>query len=107
YNPQQMLRQHLPKVSHHLLGRHYGRVYSVANFLSPDFQDKIADYLFDRLNDFTAQTSSLERVLEEAGVKRIEDLTTNPDRSQRLSHAFIEQNKLIAIAQGAFSGATG
>ncbi|MFX7106324.1 EcsC family protein, partial [Acinetobacter baumannii] len=43
----------------------------------------------------------------EAGVKRIEDLTTNPDRSQRLSHAFIEQNKLIAIAQGAFSGATG
>ncbi|PPB86595.1 EcsC family protein [Acinetobacter soli] len=106
-NPQQMLRQHLPKVSHQLLGRHYGRVYSVANFLSPDFQDKIADYLFDRLNDFTAQTSSLERVLEEAGVKRIEDLTTNPDRSQRLSHAFIEQNKLIAIAQGAFSGATG
>lgn len=106
-SPQQMLRQHLPKVSHQLLGRHYNRVYSVANFVSPDFQNKIADYLFDRLNDFTAQTSSVGRVLEEAGAKSIDELKKNPDRSQRLSQAFIEQNKLIAIAQGSISGAAG
>ncbi|RKG32206.1 EcsC family protein [Acinetobacter guerrae] len=106
-NPQQMMRQHLPKVSQQLLGRHYNRVYSVASFLSPDINEKISDYLFDRLNDFTEQTSSTKKVLEEAGAKSLEELSKNPDRSQRISQALIEQNKILAVAQGAVSGATG
>ena len=106
-NPQQMLRQHLPKVSQQLLGRHYNRIYSVASFLSPEINEKISDYLFDRLNDFTEQTSSATKVLEEAGAKSLQELQNNPDRSQRISQALIEQNKILAVAQGAVSGATG
>ncbi|MBJ9986580.1 EcsC family protein [Acinetobacter sp. S40] len=106
-NPQQLMRQHLPKVSQQLLGRHYNRIYSVASFLSPDINEKISDYLFTRLNDFTEQTSSTTKVLEEAGAKSLDELSNNPDRSQRISQALIEQNKILAVAQGAVSGATG
>ncbi len=54
-NPQHMLRQHVPQVSRQLLGRHYNRVNQVASFVSPDFSDKISDYLFDQLNQFYFQ----------------------------------------------------
>ena len=35
-NPQQMLRQHLPKLSHQVLGRHYGKANQLAAMVSPD-----------------------------------------------------------------------
>ncbi|MCH7315124.1 EcsC family protein [Acinetobacter sp. ANC 3882] len=106
-NPQQMLRQQFPKLSHQLLGRHYNRVNSVASFVSPDLGDKVSDYLFQWLNEFSSNSSLTEKILEEAGVKDIMELTTDTGRSQRLSQALIEQNKLLAAAQGAITGATG
>lgn len=106
-NPQQMLRQQFPKLSHQLLGRHYNRVNSVASFVSPDLGDKVSDYLFQWLNEFSSNSSLTEKILDEAGVKDIMELTTDTGRSQRLSQALIEQNKLLAAAQGAITGATG
>ena len=106
-NPQQMLRQQFPKLSHQLLGRHYNRVNSVASFVSPDLGDKVSDYLFQWLNEFSSNSSLTEKILEEAGVKDIMELTTDTGRSQRLSQALIEQNKLLAAAQGVITGATG
>ncbi|NWK81508.1 EcsC family protein [Acinetobacter sp. SwsAc4] len=106
-SPQHMLRQQLPKLSHQLLGRHYTKVNNVASFISPDMGEKVSDYFFQWLNEFSSNTSLTEKILEEAGVKDITELTQDTGRSQRLSQALIEQNKLLAAAQGIITGATG
>ena len=106
-NPQQMLRAHVPQVSQQLFGRHYGKLNRVANFVSPQFSDKISDYLFDQLNTFTNNISSVDAVLDEAGVRDLEELTQDVSRSKRISQALAEQNKWIATVQGALTGATG
>ena len=106
-NPQQMLRAHVPQVSRQLLGKHYGKINKVANFVSPEFSDKISDYLFEQLNTFTNNISSVDAVLDEAGVRDLEELTQDVSRSQRISKALVEQNKWIASVQGALTGATG
>jgi len=106
-SPQQMLRQQFPKLSHQFLGRHYTRVNSIASFVSPDLGEKASDYLFQWLNEFSSNSSLTEKILEEAGVKDIMELTKDTGRSQRLSQALIEQNKLLAAVQGAVTGATG
>lgn len=106
-SPQQMLRQQFPKLSHQFLGRHYSRVNRIASFVSPDLSEKASDYLFQWLNEFSSNSSLTEKILEEAGVKDIMELTTDTGRSQRLSQALIEQNKLLAAVQGAVTGATG
>ncbi len=106
-SPQQMLRQQFPKLSHQFLGRHYTRVNSIASFVSPDLGEKASDYLFQWLNEFSSNSSLTEKILEEAGVKDIIELTKDTGRSQRLSQALIEQNKLLAAVQGAITGATG
>lgn len=106
-DPQQMLREHLPNVSRQLFGRHFNAVNNVAHFVSPKLSGRVSDYFFDRLNHFTNDISSVDRVLEEAGVQDLEQLTQDTERSKRISHALGEQNKWIAAVQGAFSGATG
>lgn len=106
-NPQQVLRDHVPNVSRQLLGRHYSKVNNVANFVSPQFSDKISDYLFEQLNQFSNSLSSVDDVLDQAGVRDLEELTKDVDRSKRISQALTEQNKWIASLQGALTGATG
>ena len=106
-NPQQMMREHLPKVSSQLLGRHYKKINNVASFISPDLNDKLSDYFFDKLNDFVSQLSSVEALLKEVGAKSLEELAKDPERSQRISMALSNQNKIIAALQGTLTGATG
>ncbi|OTG80518.1 EcsC family protein [Acinetobacter sp. ANC 5054] len=106
-NPQQLLREHVPNVSRQLLGRHFSTVNNVANFVAPQFSDKISDYIFDQLNHFSSEISSVDAVLDEAGVRDLEELTQDVDRSKRISQALSEQNKWIASIQGALTGATG
>jgi hypothetical protein len=107
HDPQQMWREHLPNVSRQLLGRHFNTANNVAHFVSPQFGEKVADYFFEHLNDFTNQLSSVDAVLDEAGVRDLEALTQDVEHSKRLSQALTEQNKWFASLQGAFSGATG
>jgi hypothetical protein len=106
-NPQQMMREYLPNVSRQLLGRQYGKVSRVANFVSPDFSDKVSDYFFEHLNQFTSNLSSVDAVLDQAGAKDLQELTQDVERSKRLSQALAEQNKWLASIQGAVTGATG
>ena len=106
-NPQQMIRQHVPKVTQQLLGRHYSKVNNVASFFSPDLNNKIADYFFDKLNDFVSEQSSVDHLLKEVGVKDLTDLAQDSSRSARISHALSNQNKTFAAVQGAITGATG
>ena len=106
-NPQQMLRQYLPGVSKQLLGHQYGKVTRIANFVSPQFSDKLSDYFFEQLNQFTSNLSSVDAVLDQAGAKDLQELTQDVDRSKRISQALAEQNKWIASIQGAVTGATG
>ncbi len=70
-----MLRQQLPKFSHQLLGRHYAKVNNVASFVSPDLGEKVSDYLFQWLNEFSSNSSLTEKILDEAGVTDIMELT--------------------------------
>lgn len=104
---QQILREHFPQVSRQLLGRHYSRVNNVASFVAPQYTDKISDYFFERLNAFSSDISSVDDVLDQAGVKDLETLTQDVDRSKRISQALAEQNKWIASLQGMLTGATG
>ncbi|OAL80911.1 EcsC family protein [Acinetobacter sp. SFB] len=106
-NPQQMLREYFPNVSKQLLGRQYGKVTRVANFVSPQLSDKVSDYFFEQLNQFTSNLSSVDAVLDQAGAKDLQELTQDVDRSKRISQALAEQNKWIASMQGALTGATG
>ena len=106
-NPQHMLRDYLPNVSKQLLGRRYSQINRVANFVSPQFSDKVSDYFFEQLNQFTSNISSVDTVLDQAGAKNLQELTQDVNRSQRISQALAEQNKWIASVQGAISGATG
>lgn len=106
-NPQQLMREHLPKVSSQLLGQHYKKINNVASFLSPQLNDKISDYFFNKLNDFVSEGSSVDKLLKEVGVKNLKDLSQDSARSQRISQALANQNKVLAVLQGAFTGATG
>ncbi|PWF32755.1 EcsC family protein, partial [Yersinia pestis] len=78
-----------------------------AHFVSPDLTEKVSNYFYDRLNQFSNQTSSVDAILSEAGAKDLEELTQDVDRSKRISQALGEQNKWIATVQGAVSGASG
>lgn len=106
-SPQHMLRQHLPKISHQILGKHFKKANGIATFISPDLGDRMTEYVFDWLNEFSSRTTLVEKILEEAGVKDITELKKNIGRSQRLSQALIEQNKIIASVQGALTGVAG
>lgn len=105
--PQAVIRQYVPNVSKQLLGRHYGRVSQVATFISPKIMEQASDYLFEKINTFSEQMSSVQRVLDQAGVKSLDKLTHDLDRSARVSQALIEQNKWLATAQGTISGVMG
>ena len=106
-NPQQMMREHLPKVSNQLLGKHYKKVNQVVSFLSPDLNDKLFDYVFDKLNDAVSQLTSVEGLLKEVGAKSLEELAKDPERAARISQALANQNKIIAALQGAVTGSAG
>lgn len=106
-NPQQLFRNHVPKVTQQLLGRHYGKVNHLTSFISPNINDKIADFFFDKLNDFVSASSSVEHVLKEVGAKELTELAKDPARSDRIAQALANQNKTLAAVQGALTGATG
>ena len=104
-NPQHMLSRQLPKLSAQLLGRHNAKVTQVISFIAPDFVEKTSDYIFQWLNEFGSRQALKEKILAEAGVNDIVELIQNTERAQRLSQAFIEQNKLWAVLQGSVTGA--
>lgn len=106
-NPQQMMREHLPKVSSQLLGKHYKKVNQVASFISPDLNEKLSDYLFDKLNDVVSQFTSVDALLKEVGAKNLAELANDPERAARISQTLANQNKLIATLQGAVTGSAG
>ena len=106
-NPQQMFRTHVPKVTQQLLGRHYSKVNNVASLISPNLNNKIADFFFDKLNDFVSESSSVEHVLKEVGAKELNELSKDSARSDRIAQALANQNKTLAAVQGAITGASG
>lgn len=105
--PQQLIREHVPQVTQQLFGRHYSKINNIASFISPDLNNRIADYFFDRLNVFVSDLSSVEHVLNEAGAKSLDELKGSVERSDRIGYALENQNKMIAAFQGAVTGATG
>lgn len=106
-NPQQMMREHVPQVSRQLLGRHYNRVNNVASFISPTLNDKMSDYFFEKLNDFVSNASSVEHVLKEVGARDLQELRQDVARSERISQALANQNKVVALVQGSLTGLSG
>lgn len=105
--PQQLFREHVPQVTQQLLGRHYSKINNIASFISPDLNNRIADYFFDRLNTVVSDLSSVEHVLNEAGAKSLDELKGSVERSDRIGSALENQNKMLAAFQGAITGATG
>ena len=99
--------QQLSQLSQHILGGRLALVQKTAHAIAPTWSDKVSDYVFDQLNHFSSNISSVDAILDEAGVRDLEELTQDVDRSKRISQALAEQNKWIASIQGAFTGATG
>lgn len=106
-DPQQMMREYFPLVSHQLLGRHYKTINHIVTFVAPSFNDKVADYLFERLNDTVANLSSSQALVVEVGAENLDELSHDPARSARISMALCNQNKIIAAMQGGVSGMGG
>ena len=106
-NPQQMMREHVPKLTQQFLGRHYNKVNHVAAFISPDLNNKIADFFFDKLNNFASDISSVDHLLKEVGAQEFTELAKDPARSMRIGQALANQNKTMAAIQGAVTGASG
>ena len=106
-HPVEQAESSLPNLSQQLLGRHYASVNKVTSFVAPDLSDKFSAYLFEQLNHLGSRLSAVDQILDEAGVKDLEELTQDVDRSKRLSELLANQNKWLASAQGALSGATG
>ena len=106
-SPKHILETHLPQASQSLFGKHYAKVDRVASFISPEFSEKVTDFVYEHINTLTNQMSSVDAVLDEAGIRDLEELTQDVSRSQRISKALAEQNKWIASVQGAISGMTG
>lgn len=106
-NPQQLLRAHLPKVSQQLLGKHYSRVSGFTHMISPTLGQNVADYAFAQLNMLADQLSEVQDLLEMAKVEILSDLAADPTKAKQLSQQLREKNKMLALAQGAVSGATG
>ena len=106
-SPKHILRIHLPQASQSLFGKHSAKVDRLASFISPEFSEIVTDFVYEHINTLTNQASSVDAVLDEAGICDLEELTQDVSRSQRISKAFAEQNKWIASVQGAISGMTG
>lgn len=105
--PQHMLREHLPQVSSQILGKHYSRMSRLGQMLSPELNQKVADYFFDYLNVWVSKQNAVADLLEEVGVKQLSELQQDIGRSQRISQALSNQNKVIATLLGMLTGATG
>lgn len=106
-DPRDVLKDHLPAMSRQMLGKHFNTVNRVAHFISPELNDQVSDYFFNHLNQVSNQLASVDAVLDEVGIRDLEELTQDVSRSQRIGQALAEQNKWLASVQGAFSGATG
>ncbi|MEB3755156.1 EcsC family protein [Acinetobacter sp. MD2(2019)] len=106
-NVDQVLGSYLPYLSQRALGRHHGKMLQAAQLLSPISMTDVTGYLSQRLGACADRLSSIEQVLEQAGVKDFNELRQDLSRSGRLSNALIEQNKLFAVTQGAFAAVTG
>lgn len=106
-HPQHILTDHLPKVSRQVFGRHYTRLSRMSHMMFPELNQKVADYLFDYLNDWVSQQTSVEAILSEVGAKDLVELTQDQQRSARIHFALNNQNKVIASLLGALTGVTG
>lgn len=107
HQPQHMLRAHLPSLSKQLLGRHYSKANMLSNWISPQLNDLVSDYLFEHLNEAVSQWSSAETVLNQVGEKQLQTLTKDVARSGRISQALANQNRIWAATQGGISGLMG
>lgn len=105
--PQVVIREHLPRVSSQLLGRHYTHLSRISHKLAPELNHKVADYFFDYLNTWVSEQTSVQAVLDEVGVKNLAELAQDSARSGRISQALSNQNKIIAATLSAFTGVTG
>lgn len=106
-HPQLMMREHLPRVSSQLLGRHYTHVNRLSHMLAPELNQKVADYFFEYLNEWVSQQTSVQAVLDEVGAKSLVELAQDSARSGRISQALSNQNKIIATVFSGFTGISG
>lgn len=106
-HPQVMMREHLPRVSSQLFGRHYTHLSRISHMLVPELNQKVADYFFEYLNEWVSQQTSVQTVLDEVGVKSLNELAQDSARSGRISQALSNQNKVMASVLGGLTGVTG
>lgn len=108
HTPHSLFRQQLPGLTRQLLGKRFNSISKFANFVAPQGSfDLASDQILELLADFASNLAESRKVLDEAGVATLAELQHDVARSGRLSRALGEQNRILAIVQGALSGTFG
>ncbi len=108
HTPHSLFRQQLPGLTRQLLGKRFNSISKFANFVAPQGSfDMASDQILELLADFASNLAETRKVLDEAGVATLAELQHDVARSGRLSRALGEQNRILAIVQGAISGTFG
>ena len=108
HTPHSLFRQQLPGLTRQLLGKRFDTINKFAKFVAPQGSfDMASDQVLELLADFASNLAEARKVLDEAGVATLAELQHDVARSGRLSRALGEQSRILAIVQGAMSGAFG
>lgn len=108
HTPHSLFRQQLPGLTRQLLGKRFDTINKFAKFVAPQGSfDMASDQVLELLADFASNLGEVRKVLDEAGVATLAELQHDVARSGRLSRALGEQSRILAMVQGAMSGAFG
>ncbi len=104
-----VFKQQLPTLTKQLVGSRFnGLARYIAPLIPVESLESFADQVFEQAAIFTSHTSGAQRIAKRAGVDDIFELRTGDiARCDTLVHAVLEENRIVALAEGGLTGATG
>lgn len=105
----EVFKQHLPSLTKQLIGT---RLNVIGHYVSPlipiETIETMSEHFFERAATFANSISGTQRIAKRAGVDDIFELRTGDvARCDELVHGVLEENRLIAMAEGGLTGASG
>jgi hypothetical protein len=104
-----VFKKHLPTLTKQLFGK---RLNTIGQYVAPliplQVVETISEHLFERAANLANSMSSTQRIAKRAGVDDIFELRTGDvARCDELVLGVIEENRMIAMAEGGLTGASG
>ncbi len=104
-----IFKKQLPALTEHLVGSRLNTIGKyVVPVVPPQVVDTLSEYVFDRTADLANSMSSPNRIAKRACVDDIVELRTGDiSRCDELVQGVLEENRMIALAEGGVTGAVG